>query len=97
MLWDEELLSSPQAALNAVCDFAGLQRINVTAFPQGSEAAVAALLDAAYPGFERTGWRLNAQYEPLGQELKQQLSDFFAPFNRALFEYLGRVPPVPWT
>jgi hypothetical protein len=73
-----------------VCDFAGLPRVNATAVAQ---ADLAALVDAAYPTFgAKTGWRMDGEYAPMAAGVRERLEAFFAPYNRALFEYLG-VPP----
>jgi hypothetical protein len=86
----ERLRREPQAVLDDVCAFAGLPRINATAVSAGD---LAALVDAAYPTFgAKTGWRMDGEYAPMDARVKAQLEEFFAPHNRALFEFLG-VPP----
>lgn len=38
--------------------------------------------------FEKnTGWRLKSEYDPLPEDLRQYLEQFFAPFER-MFDYL---------
>lgn len=94
MLSNEELRRYPQRTLDTVCEFLGIARINVTAFPMHHEAAIASLLESVYPQFgPRTGWKLDGEYEPMEGEVKAQLKAFFAPYNRALFEYLNRSFP----
>jgi hypothetical protein len=86
----ERLRRAPQAALDDVCDFAGLPRLNASAL---AGADLAALVDAAYPTFgAKTGWRMDGEYEPMEPAVREQLRELYAPHNRALFEYLG-VPP----
>ena len=55
-----------------------------------SEAVVKARFDALYPSFEKvTGWRMKGDYGPMDAALERQLVAFFAPYNAALYRYLG--------
>ena len=89
LLWDADLRSAPQATFDAVCAFAGLPRVNITAFPDGIDATIKTVIDAVFPAFERTGWKQNEKYPPLDAPLRRKLDAFFKPFNAALFEYLA--------
>ena len=95
ILWDSDLRSSPQATFDAVCAFAGLPLVNVTAFPDGIDATIKTVIDTVFPAFERTGWKQNEKYPPLDAGLRKKLQAFFKPFNAALFEYLELVGMDP--
>jgi hypothetical protein len=91
VLSDTELRAHPQETVDALCDFLRLPRLDVSAAAAGRAAGVEAALEAAYPNFGlRTGWRLDGDYEPMSAELRSTLAEFYAPYNRALEEYLGR-------
>ena len=99
---DSDLRDAPQDVMDRLCDFAALPRANVSAlFAPGGGAAArgaspaddalnATFIDTAYPKFERSGWRLDGNYGPMDPALEGRLRAFFAPYNAALFEYLGR-------
>ena len=52
-------------------------------------ALLATIIDSIYPKFERSGWRLDGDYPPMDPAIDAQLRAFFAPYNSALYEYLG--------
>ena len=77
------------AAVAASSDSPGGQQ-QPTATLHTPDQAIARLLETVYPQFgPRTGWRLDGDYEPMGEALSARLKGFFEPFNRALFAYLG--------
>lgn len=84
---DSELRSDPQGTLDTLCDFIGLPRLDVSDVTSDD---VSAALDAAYPAFGRTGWRLDGGYAKMDDKTRAHLTAFYAPHNRALYEYLGR-------
>lgn len=46
-------------------------------------------LGKLFPTFEKnTGWTMKGNYTDMGDEVRQQLSQFFAPFNNLLFELI---------
>lgn len=57
-------------------------------------ALISELIDTAYPKFERSGWRLDGDYPPMDPAIEARLRAFYAPYNAALFEYLGYT--LPW-
>ena len=102
MLSDAELRARPQQAVDALCDFLRLPRVDVSGAAAAGDAGggggggpgesgVEAALEVAFPNFgARTGWRLSGRYAPPPPETRALLAEFYAPHNRALYEYLGR-------
>ncbi len=86
VLTDTQLRKEPQLTFDALCDFAGLPRLNLTGV---GEKEVGRALDTLYPQFSKTGWRMEGGYEPMSKEARALLQDFYAPYNRALYEFLG--------
>ena len=48
-----------------------------------------AVIASEYGAFERTGWQLHGDYEPMPPAQRAQLAAIFAPFDRALELLLG--------
>ena len=103
VLRQEELQRHQNDTLAKVLSFLGLQ---APTFPPPllSPGAVDTRLAELYPVFARTtGWRAAGDYPSLSQGARNALSAFFAPYNAALYEYLGvdlgwdggRPPEVP--
>lgn len=89
VLADVDLRKQPQETMNLICDFLSLPRIEIT--KEIEEKGVERAFEAAYPQFGlRTGWQLQGDYEPMSEPVKSLLTAFFTPYNRALYEYLGR-------
>jgi hypothetical protein len=89
VLADVDLRKKPQETMNIICDFLSLPRIEIT--NDIEEKGVESAFEAAYPQFGlRTGWQLQGDYEPMSEPIKSLLTAFFTPYNRALYEYLGR-------
>ena len=43
-----------------------------------------------HPSFEaRTGWKIDGGYAPMPADLRKHLAEFYAPFNKMLFEMVG--------
>jgi hypothetical protein len=89
VLADTDLRKKPQETMNLLCDFLSLPRIEIT--KEIEEKGVERAFEAAYPQFGlRTGWQLQGDYEPMNESIKSLLTSFFTPYNRALYEYLGK-------
>lgn len=55
----------------------------------GAAHAIGGRILELYPKFEETGWRAQSEHRP-PPAVVQELQRFFAPYNRALYAYLGR-------
>ena len=66
---------------------AGLPRLALGA---NASAEAPARFEALYPAFaETTGWRAKGEYEDMPPEEERLLAAFYAPYNEALYRYLG--------
>ena len=55
------------------------------------------LFNHFYPTFEeRSGWRMDGDYEEISDRLRRMLEDFFRPFDALLFDLLGK-DDFSWT
>lgn len=57
---------------------------------KGIAAKVQAVFDEWYPSFEdRTGWKLNSQYDHLPHDVEKRLRNFFGVPNKLLEDLTG--------
>ena len=88
VLLDSDLRFYPQAVIDAVTSFVGLPPLDLLA-TNASEGA-AERFAAMYPAFgASTGWQLKGDYEALPPDEDRLIRAFYAPYNEALFRYLG--------
>lgn len=91
-----QLKSDPAAVLKLVHEHLGIADFDYPSILSETETESIAnklqkVFDDYYPSFEeRTGWRMDGEYEPISRELKELLSKFFKPHNAHLEQLLDR-------
>ncbi|CAM9316043.1 unnamed protein product [Chrysoparadoxa australica] len=84
----EQLKTAPEQTVNDVAAFLGLPPLTDQVL---SPEVVAKTLQAKYPSFEKmTGWKQAAAYDPMPEQLRREMREFFKPYNEILFEMIGQ-------
>jgi len=84
VLSSDELKHDMDSALKKINAFAGLPEF---AYPARSPAELDAVFARAFPDFQdRTGWRMQSEYEPLMPELQEEMRKFYAHYNNMLVD-----------
>jgi hypothetical protein len=86
----ERLESNPKEIIQNVLQFLNpnsnnnnISQLNI------SNSSVKSMVDKYFPKFENsTGWKAHSEYEPMPELLKQELYNFYEPYNKKLFELL---------
>ena len=77
--------------LKRVAEFIGLPQPSAGELAEWADAgAMEQQFSALYPSFEKTGWRMHSSYQPMPEDVRRTLHDFYKPHNEALYAYLGR-------
>ena len=84
VLRSEELKSDVESAMRRVHSFTGLPHFDYAA---RTSEELNAVFEEAYPDFQdRTGWRMTSAYEPMPDDLREEMMLFFKPFNDMLVD-----------
>ena len=102
----EELLSNPNAVINAVLAHIHLPPMDVGSYSHEDIGSMFGMrlslqcsfktwhpcsIDDKWPTFEeRTGWALDGDYPPMDAETRAVLARMFRPHNLRLYRYLER-------